>query len=84
MDILHLDLKLLVAFEAMLATRNVTSAADAIGLTQPAMSTCLGKLRKVLGDPLFRQDFPRHGADPVRARIVGTDTKCASPDSADA
>ncbi|MFC3106407.1 LysR family transcriptional regulator [Undibacterium arcticum] len=53
MDILHLDLKLLVAFEAMLATRNVTSAADAIGLTQPAMSTCLGKLRKVLGDPLF-------------------------------
>ncbi|MFC6520973.1 LysR family transcriptional regulator [Undibacterium arcticum] len=52
MDILHLDLKLLVAFEAMLATRNVTSAADAIGLTQPAMSTCLGKLRKVLGDPL--------------------------------
>ncbi|MEO7400343.1 MAG: LysR family transcriptional regulator [Polaromonas sp.] len=53
MDILHLDLKLLVAFEAMLATRNVTSAAHAIGLTQPAMSTCLGKLRKVLGDPLF-------------------------------
>lgn len=53
MNILHLDLKLLVAFEALLATRNVTSAAQAISLTQPAMSTCLGKLRKVLGDPLF-------------------------------
>ncbi|TMS59250.1 LysR family transcriptional regulator [Imbroritus primus] len=52
-DIAELDLKLLVAFEAMLHTRNVTAAADAIGITQPAMSTALGKLRKVLADPLF-------------------------------
>lgn len=53
MDILDLDLKLLVVFEAMLAARNVTLAAESIGMTQPAMSTYLGKLRKVMGDPLF-------------------------------
>lgn len=53
MNIADLDLKLLVAFEAMLNTRNVTAAADAVGMTQPAMSTALGKLRKVLNDPLF-------------------------------
>lgn len=52
-DILDLDLKLLVAFEAVLSQRNVTAAAEAVGLSQPAMSTCLGKLRKVLNDPLF-------------------------------
>lgn len=52
-DIADLDLKLLVAFEAVLIQRSVTAAADRIGLSQPAMSTCLGKLRKVLNDPLF-------------------------------
>lgn len=74
MDILNLDLKLLIVFEAMLATHNVTSAASAIGLTQPAMSTSLGKLRRVLGDPLFVRTsrgmeptpFAMELADPIR------------------
>ena len=52
-DILDLDLKLLVAFEAVLTQRSVSGAAEAIGLSQPAMSTCLGKLRRILGDQLF-------------------------------
>lgn len=53
MDILDLDLKLLIAYEAMLHTRNVSLAAERVGLSQPAMSTCLGKLRKAMGDALF-------------------------------
>lgn len=52
-DIADLELKLLVAFEAVLSQRNVTVAADSMGISQPAMSTCLGKLRRVLNDPLF-------------------------------
>ena len=52
-DILDLDLKLLVAFEAVLTQRSVSGAAEVIGLSQPAMSTCIGKLRKILGDQLF-------------------------------
>ncbi|HSW15830.1 MAG TPA: LysR family transcriptional regulator [Ramlibacter sp.] len=74
MDILHLDLKLLVAFEAVLTQHNVTAAAESIGLSQPAMSTCLGKLRKVLNDPLFVRTsrgmeptpFATELADPIR------------------
>lgn len=74
LDILDLDLKLLVAFEAVLTQRNVTAAAESIGLSQPAMSTCLGKLRKVLNDPLFVRTsrgmeptpFALELADPIR------------------
>src|SRR5690606_33513856 len=51
--ILDLDLKLLIAYEAMLHTRSVSLAAERIGLSQPAMSTCLGRLRKTMGDALF-------------------------------
>ncbi len=77
MDICDLDLKLLVAFEAMLGTRNVTAAADATGMTQPAMSTALGKLRKALDDPLFVRTskgmeptpFALELADPIRTAL---------------
>ena len=48
-----LDLNLLVALRALLAERHVTRAAARVGLTQPAMSHALGRLREVLGDPLL-------------------------------
>lgn len=52
-NIAGIDLNLLVALDALLREANVTRAARAIGLSQPAMSNALGRLRKVLGDPLF-------------------------------
>lgn len=48
-----LDLNLLVALRALLAERHVTRAAARVGLSQPAMSHALGRLREVLGDPLL-------------------------------
>lgn len=48
-----LDLNLLVALRALLAERHVTRAAARIGLSQPAMSHALGRLRELLGDPLL-------------------------------
>ena len=48
-----IDLNLLSALEALLAERSVTRAAVRVGLTQPAMSHALARLRKTLGDPLF-------------------------------
>ena len=39
------DLNLLVALQALLAERHVTRAAARMGLTQPAMSHALGRLR---------------------------------------
>lgn len=53
MDVRDLDLNLLVALDAMIQHRSVTRAADAMGLSQPAMSAALARLRRVLGDPLF-------------------------------
>jgi DNA-binding transcriptional LysR family regulator len=48
-----LDLNLLVALRALLAERHVTRAAARVGLSQPAMSHALARLRELLGDPLL-------------------------------
>ena len=53
MDIRSLDLNLLVVFDAMLKHQNVTKAAEAIKLSQPAMSAAISRLRRVFDDPLF-------------------------------
>lgn len=48
-----LDLNLLVVFDAIVKDRNVTAAARRVGLSQPAMSSALARLRKTFNDPLF-------------------------------
>lgn len=53
MDITKLDLNLLVIFETMLRLQNVSRAAEALGMSQPALSFALNKLREVFGDTLF-------------------------------
>ncbi|MEO1101690.1 MAG: LysR family transcriptional regulator [Pseudomonadota bacterium] len=47
------DLNLLVVFDALVAEGHATRAADRIGLTQPAVSHALNRLRALFGDPLF-------------------------------
>lgn len=47
------DYNLLAVFDAMLAERNVTRAAERLGLTQSAMSHALNRLRTYFDDPLF-------------------------------
>jgi DNA-binding transcriptional LysR family regulator len=53
MDIRSLDLNLLVVFDAMLHHQNVSKAAEAIKLSQPAMSAAISRLRALFDDPLF-------------------------------
>ncbi|WP_349258651.1 LysR family transcriptional regulator [Steroidobacter sp.] len=53
MDFHGIDLNLLVAFDALVSERNVTRAAARVGISQPAMSAALSRLRKLFGDPLF-------------------------------
>ena len=48
-----IDLNLLAAFDALMSERNVTRAATRVGVSQPAMSAALSRLRKLFGDPLF-------------------------------
>ena len=53
MDIRAVDLNLLKAFDALTNERAVTRAAGRIGLSQPAMSHALSRLRGLFADDLF-------------------------------
>lgn len=72
-----IDLNLLVVLDALLRERHVTRAAHKVGLSQPAMSSALGRLRHVFDDELLvrtaagMQPTPRAEAliGPVRQAI---------------
>ena len=53
MDVEKLDLNLLRVFDALMEDGNLTRAGYRLGLSQPAMSHALGRLRKRTGDALF-------------------------------
>lgn len=53
LNLASVDLNLLPALEALLRRRHVTRAADDVGMSQPAMSHILARLRDVLGDELL-------------------------------
>ncbi|GAB3256799.1 LysR family transcriptional regulator [Chitinimonas naiadis] len=58
------DLNLLPVFVALMEERNVTRAAERLGITQPALSNSLTRLRGVLHDPLFIRE--RYGMQPTQ------------------
>ncbi|MFL6647391.1 MAG: LysR family transcriptional regulator [Sulfurifustis sp.] len=53
MNLRGVDLNLLGVFDAIFETRSVTLAAARFGITQPAMSNALARLRRLCGDALF-------------------------------
>lgn len=57
------DLNLLRTFAALMKERSVTAASQDLGLTQPAVSGSLAKLRQLFGDPLFTRT--RYGIVPT-------------------
>src|SRR5690606_11634191 len=63
MDIKNLDLNLLVVFDRLLMERSVSGAAEKLGLTQPAVSNALKRLRVLLNDELFLRTTK--GMDPT-------------------
>ncbi len=82
-----LDLNLLPVLEALLRHRNVTRAGDEVGLSQPAMSRALARLRDMLGDPLLVRGpgtyllSPRADAlrQPLAALLAQLQTMLAEP-----
>ncbi|PWC34495.1 LysR family transcriptional regulator [Azospirillum sp. TSO35-2] len=74
-----LDLNLIKVFDALLETRNVSRAAEALGVSQSAVSHALGRLRTLVGDPLFvrtgnrMEPTPRAQrlAEPLRDLLIG-------------
>jgi len=57
------DLNLLPIFVALTEERSVTRAAQRLGMTQPALSNALARLRTTLKDPLFIRE--RYGIQPT-------------------
>lgn len=53
MNLQRVDLNLLVHLDVLLREKNVTRAAEQLGITQPAMSNILRRLRKLFNDPLL-------------------------------
>jgi DNA-binding transcriptional LysR family regulator len=53
MNSAKVDLNLLIVFSALYEHRQVTRAAHVLGVTQPAVSNALRRLRAVVQDPLF-------------------------------
>jgi DNA-binding transcriptional LysR family regulator len=58
------DLNLLPVFVALMEERSVTRAAARLGITQPALSNALNRLRDTLRDPLFIRE--RYGIKPTQ------------------
>jgi DNA-binding transcriptional LysR family regulator len=85
------DLNLLHVFRAVYATRNVSRAAERIGLSQPAVSHALTRLRLKLKDPLFVRApggvrptaRAEHFAGFVEAALKTIDVALAEADSFD-
>ena len=48
-----IDLNLLVVFDALMTAQNVTRAGERLGLSQPATSNALARLRSLINDDLF-------------------------------
>jgi len=53
MNLREIDLNLLVIFNQLLMDRRVSTSADKLGLSQPAVSNALKRLRELLKDELF-------------------------------
>ena len=53
MDLRQIDLNLLVIFNQLLMDRRVSTSAEKLGLSQPAVSNALKRLRALLNDELF-------------------------------
>ena len=78
MQLRTFDLNLLLVFDAVLHERSVTKAGEKLGLSQPAMSHALNRLRWMLKDQLFvrtpegMMPTPRaeHLAEPISRALL--------------
>jgi DNA-binding transcriptional LysR family regulator len=71
MNLNSLDLNLLVALDALLREASVSRAAMRVGLSQPAASHALQRLRDVIGDPLLVRTGARMELTPRALALRG-------------
>jgi DNA-binding transcriptional LysR family regulator len=70
----NLDLNLLVSLDALLQERSVSKAAVRLGLSQPALSASLARLRRHFGDELLTRVGNRYELTPLAVQLVDVTT----------
>ena len=70
MKLNDIDLNLLVVFQQLVVERRVNAVAQSLGITQPAVSNALRRLRRHLGDELFLRTSTGMEPTPFAARLV--------------
>lgn len=86
MNFAALDLNLLRVFDAMMAELSTVRAGERVGLSQPAVSSALGRLRALLDDELFVREgnrmMPTSRAldlrGPIRQALAGMEEALAA------
>jgi LysR family nod box-dependent transcriptional activator len=66
----EVDLNLLVIFDAIVKERSVTGAGRMVGLSQPAASAALRRLRDLFGDPLIERVGARSRLTPLAIALT--------------
>lgn len=87
MNFSNFDLNLLRVLDALLREHSTVRAGARIGLSQPAVSAALNRLRHALGDPLFIRrgqgleptDFARGLATPLHEALEGLEALLSAP-----
>lgn len=87
MDLDKLDMTLLRVFHRVMTERKVSAAAEALGLTQPAVSNALKRLRDITNDDLFIRTsggmqpttFAIQIAEPVGYALAAIDSTFSQP-----
>jgi DNA-binding transcriptional LysR family regulator len=67
---MSLDLNLLLSLHALLQERNVTRAAQRLGLSQPTVSAALSRLRRHFHDELLTRSGNHYSLTPLAERLV--------------
>jgi DNA-binding transcriptional LysR family regulator len=75
-DVRKLDLNLVVVLDALLTERNLTRAGERIGMTQPAVSGALSRLRELFDDPLLERDGRGFVLTPRAESLIPIVTEC--------
>ncbi|WP_448671666.1 LysR family transcriptional regulator, partial [Escherichia coli] len=71
MNLNKVDLNLFIVFDAIYTEANLTRAGQIVGITQPAVSNALSRLRETFNDPLFVRTAQGMVPTPMAQNIIG-------------
>jgi DNA-binding transcriptional LysR family regulator len=70
MNLSKVDLNLFIVFDAIYSEANLTRAGQIVGITQPAVSNALARLRETFNDPLFVRTAQGMVPTPMAQNII--------------